>query len=355
MSLLIPDITEAVPSVLEIERDFCFKVVCGEDFYMAVESDKELCLWLNLINHIRLGRNISLFDAPHFSRESKALSDESLITSFSLIKTILIQREDEMIESLNAAYDDYKDKAEEEHKNLSESLTKEIENCKIVTESLSSENSVLAKIQQIQRLTKDRQTFKPFDSMNEGKLQISMDQEVVQKLTRPNIKISLRSHAEWHVRRTNITRALKWRYTGTRIDALTFMVSHDIILAGVGLCGPYKQGGAVTIKDFQVLKGPSSNSSVIYKHASIVIIKYNPDESVHKINIEKNLLIKSNCKYTVTFTIEGSHTYKCVDCVGQIEGDVTWNFFSTSFSQNQQTNRCDVTCGPIADFHYILN
>ena len=355
MILPIPDITEAVPSVLEIERDFCFKVVCDEEYYMTVESDKELCLWLNLINHIRQGRNISLFDAPHFSRESKALSDESLITSFTCIKEIIIQREEELLNTLKEAYDDYKGKAEEEHHILSESLTKEIENCKIVTESLSSEASVLSKIQQIQRLTRNKHGFQPFDNINEAKLKISLDQEVVSKITRPNIKIALKSPAEWCVRRTTITRALKWRYTGNRIDALTFSVSHDVELVGVGICGPYKAGGTITVKEFQVLKGQSSNSPVVYRHASPVVIKFHPDESVHRVNVEDSLMVKKDCKYTVTFIIEGSHTYKCVDCLAQAEGQVNWNFFTTNFSQNQQTNRCDATCGPIADFHYILN
>jgi PH domain. len=209
MQLLVSSITEAVPSVLEVEKDFCFKIVCEDEFFMTVESDKDLCLWLNLINHVRLGRNISIFDSPNFSRESKALSDESLITSFSQIKGIINQREADILSQLEITYDDYKIRAEEEHKILAESLGKEIENCKIITESLSSDASVLSKIQQIQRLTKDRHNFKPFDNINEAKLKISLDQSTVSKITRPNIKIALKSPSEYFVRRTAITRALK--------------------------------------------------------------------------------------------------------------------------------------------------
>lgn len=355
MVLYISEITEAVPVVLEIEKDFCFKVVCEEEYYMTVENDKELCLWLNLINYIRQGKNVSLFDAPHFSRESKAMSDESLITSFTQVKNILSQREDEMLKVLKETYDDYKIRAEEEHQVLSESLTKEIENCKIITESLSSEATVLSKIQQIQKLTKDRHNFKPFDNINEAKLKISLDQDLISKITRPNIKVSLKSPAEKYVRRTGITRALKWRYTGNRMDALTFTVNHDIELVGIGICGPYKPQGIITVKEFQVLKGQASNSPIVYRQSYPVTIKFNPDESVHRINIDQSVLIKSETKYSVVFIIEGSHTYKCVDCFTQVDRETTWKFFSTNFSQNHQTNRCDSTCGPIADFYYIIN
>ncbi|OMJ84248.1 hypothetical protein SteCoe_14669 [Stentor coeruleus] len=355
MNLPISEITEAIPSVLEIEKDFCFKIVCNEEYYITVDSDKELCLWLNLINHIRMGRNISLFDAPHFSRESKAMSDESLITSFSHTKSLINQREELLLNTLLSIYETYKVKAEEEHKILNESLTSEIENCRIVAESLSSDAGVLHKIQQIQRLTRDRQNFRPFDNINEAKLGISLDPEIVPKLIRPNIKVALKSPAEITIRRTVITRALKWRYTGNRIDALSFSISHDIELIGIGICSPYKQGGQICVKEFRVLCGSNSNSPIVYRHNTNIIIKFNPEESVHRINIEKPPLIKSDTKYTVFLNIEGSHTYKCVDCYPQVEGQVVWKFFNTNFTQSHQTNRCDITCGPIADFHYIIS
>jgi hypothetical protein len=355
MYLSLNDISEAVASTLEFDRDFCFKVVSDAEYYMTVDSDKEMCIWLNFINHIRLGRNISAFDAPHYSREVKALSDESLITSFSSTKSIINERESEMMEELIKTYDKYRIKAEEEHKALTESLSIEIENCRIIAESLKSEASVLSKIQQIQRLTKIRQNFRPFDNINESKLQISVDSEVVSKLIRPNIRVALRSQAEMSIRRTKITRALKWRYTGNRIDALTFSVSHDIELIGVGICGPYKAGGQITVKEFQVLRGSSSNSPALYKNSGPISIKYNPDESVHILTIEDPVSVKSETKYTVSFIIDGSHTYKCVDCDSAVDAQVSWKFFNTTFSQNHQTNRCDTTCGPIADFHFILS
>ena len=355
MYLTLNDISEAVASTLEFDRDFCFKVVSDAEYYMTVDSDKEMCIWLNLINHIRLGRNISVFDAPHYSREVKALSDESLITSFSSTKSIINERETEMMEELVKTYDKYRIKAEEEHKLLTETLSIEMENCKIIADSLKSEASVLSKIQQIQRLTKIRQNFRPFDNINESKLQISVDAEVVPRLIRPNIKVSLKSQAEMSIRRTKITRALKWRYTGNRIDALTFSVSHDIELIGVGICGPYKAGGQITVKEFQVLRGNLSNSPALYRNSSPITIKYNPDESVHVLSIEDPVPIKSETKYTVSFIIDGSHTYKCVDCDSAVDAQASWKFFNTIFSQNHQTNRCDTTCGPIADFHFILS
>lgn len=355
MNLNIPEITEAVASVLEFERDFCFKVVSLKDYFMTVESDKELCIWLNLINHIRLGRSISVFDAPHYSREVKAQSDESLITSFSHTKALINEREEWLIKQLADTYQLYKTRAEEEHKILSESLALEMENCQIVGDSLRSDFSVLQKIQQIQKLTKMRQKFMPFDNINESKLQISIDPDVITKVLRPNIKVMLKSQGEIMVRRTKFTRALKWRYTGTRIDALTFAVSHDIELLGVGICGPYKQGGQIIIREFQILRGNSSNSSVIYKTNSPITIKFSQEDHVHKISIDSQVVLKAESKYTVFFAIDGSHTFKCVDCESVIEGQATWKFFNTIFAQSHQTNRCDTTCGPIADFYYSLS
>lgn len=355
MSLNISEITEAVASVLEVERDFCFKVVSIKDYYMTVESDKELCIWLNLINHIRSGRCISIFDAPHYSREVKAQSDESLITSFSQTKSILNEREEWFIQTLGDYYELYKTRAEEEHRVLSESLAIEMENCQIVADSLRSDYTVLQKIQQIQKLTKMRQKFMPFDNINEAKLQISIEPEIVTKVLRPSIRVSLRGQGEISIRRTKFTRALKWRYTGTRIDALTFAVSHDIELLGVGICGPYKAGGQIMIRDFQILRGNSSNSPILYRNSSPITFKYSPEDHIHKVQLDSQVFIKSETKYTVYFAIEGSHTFKCVDCESVIEEQVTWKFFNTIFAQNHQTNRCDTTCGPIADFYYSLS
>lgn len=353
MNLSIADITEAVASVLEFERDFCFKILSGSEYFMIVESDKEMCLWLNLINHVRLGRSFLTFNAPHYSREVKAQSDESLITSFSQTKAILNEREAELTNDLFQFYEKYKLKAEDEHKILNETLNMEIQNCETIASSLGNQESILDKIQQIQKLTKVSQKFQQFDSINESKLQLTLEPNTVEKLIRPFVKISLKSQAELSIRRSWITRALKWRYTGSRIDALTFSVSSDIELVGVGICGPYKSGGQIIIKEFQVLKGNSSNSPTLYRNSEPIIIKYDPEESVHRIRIEDPIFIKKESKYTVIFVIEGSHTFKCVDCLAVVEKEATWKFFNTNFSQSHHTNRCDVTCGPIADFYYL--
>ena len=84
-------------------------------------------------------------------------------------------------------------------------------------------------------------------------------------------------------------------------------------------------------------------------------MQYNPDQSTYKIVTEHPILIKKDVKYTAHFIIEGSHTYKCVDCLTNVEGanQCVWTFFNTIFAQNYQTNRCDIVCGPIADFYYI--
>lgn len=353
MNLLVADITEAVATVLEFEKDFCFKIVSGSDYYLVVESDKEMCLWLNVINHIRLGRSFLTFNAPHFSREIKAISDESLITSFSQTKAILNEREAELTNELFQIYEKYKIKAEEEHKILNEVLITEIQNCETVANSLTNQNSIIEKIQQIQSLTKINNSFKQFESINESKLQLTLEHSSIEKLVRPFVKVSLKSQAEQSVRRSWITRALKWRFTGNRMDALTFSVSSDIELVGVGICGPYKAGGQIIVKELQILRGNSSNSPSLYRNSEPIYIKYDAEESVHRIRIDDPVFIKSETKYTVVFVIDGSNSFKCVDCLAVVEKEITWRFFNTNFSQNHNSNRCDITCGPIADFYYL--
>ena len=85
-------------------------------------------------------------------------------------------------------------------------------------------------------------------------------------------------------------------------------------------------------------------------------MQYNPEFSTFKINMESHVLIKRDTKYTVYFLIEGAHTYKCVDCLSNVEGPnrVIWTFMNSIFSQNHQSNRCDTVCGPIADFYFMI-
>mmetsp|Transcript_24424 Transcript_24424/g.24145 ORF Transcript_24424/g.24145 Transcript_24424/m.24145 type:complete len:141 (-) Transcript_24424:30-452(-) len=133
------------------------------------------------------------------------------------------------------------------------------------------------------------------------------------------------------------------------------MVNRDVKITGVGICTPYKQGGSVTVKDFQIVKGKYTNSSSVYKNPSRINITYHPEHSVAKVPVVGGLKIKKLAWYSVIFCIEGDHTYKCVDCSQKVQGpdDVEWEFTNTSFHQSHQNNRCDTVCGPIADFYYM--
>lgn len=140
------------------------------------------------------------------------------------------------------------------------------------------------------------------------------------------------------------------------MDTLSFSISEDIMLSAVGICTPYKFGGLTHVKDFQLIKGNSTSSPSIYKHSHKFSMQFDPDVSVSKIIMDRAVSLSKNHKYTVIFCIEGSHTFKCVDCMQGVigPGDVKFEFENTIFGQNHQNNRCDTICGPIADFYYIV-
>lgn len=355
MSLDIFSIEEAVPCEFEIPKDHCFRITIQETrYYIATQSDQEMCTWLNMINHARRAQS-----APFFSiscmQEKKATSEVCLITTFSKLKELLQEREEEIIEELEKCQGNYIQKVEQELKDISKILEVENKNYDKYKEINSKEDSMINKIRKIQASRRNNLSFKEFDSLNCSQLNVSIQEDLLKNLINFSTKVSLVNPLEVSIRRTNITRALKWRYTGERIDTLTFMVSQDIKLTGVGLCAPYKHGGMVTVKDFQVLKGKNTNSSSVYKNSNRLNISYSPEVSVCKVPIANGIKIKRQTWYSVTFCIEGDHTYKCVDCSQKVvgPGDVEWEFANTTFHQSHQNNRCDIVCGPIADFYYM--
>ena len=110
--------------------------------------------------------------------------------------------------------------------------------------------------------------------------------------------------------RSQITRALKWRYSGNKVDALTFCVSHDIMLTGIGLCRPYKTGGQIRVNKFTILSGRSSESKIVYTHKKIVKVASCTESSVGKIPLVVSFLVKRGVMYTVSLVIEGSPSFK---------------------------------------------
>ncbi|OMJ74085.1 hypothetical protein SteCoe_27068 [Stentor coeruleus] len=357
MEIPLNTIVDASPLGTEQNNDFIFIVSLSDDkYYLRVSNDGEMCAWLNLINHTRNGNRISSFSSPNYYHESKALSDESLITSFTRMKELMHRREEELLSSLDELYNIYVNKATQEYKEISDRYEQECQNYDKIQAVLKNSSSIVTKTRELQNASKTHMNFKELEAYNISKLIVSIPEDNIDKLIKSCIKVCLGNPAEVMIRRTHITRALKWRYTGEKIDAITFSVNKDVKLTGIGLCTPYKPGRITYVKEFEVLKGSSTNSNSMYRHSQIVPIPYNPESSIFKVIMEKQVLIKKDNKYTVYFLNNGSHTYKCVDCISVIEGPekVLWTFSNSVFSLSHQSNRCDTVCGPIADFYFIV-
>ncbi|CAG9332085.1 unnamed protein product [Blepharisma stoltei] len=356
-TIKISSIVDAIPYESDSSKDFCFKISTStRQYIISATSDVDMIGWLNLINHARRSPQISHFSSFNCMHERKALSEVSLISSFSKLKEILYAREQELIENLDEAYQSNIEEISIENCHLEKILQKETESYGNVQAILNSTDSIVEKIRKVQRISAQSLSFKKFDYIEGIDIKTSIQEENLKKLFSGNIKVSLENPQEVSVRRTNITRALKWRYTGERVDALSFSASEDVMLTGVGICMPYKFGGLTQVKDFQVLKGNTSSALGIYKHPHKFSMQFNPDDSVFKVTMDKPVNLSKGNKYTVMFCIEGSHTFKCVDCMQSVTGpgEVNWDFENTVFSQTHQSNRCDTICGPIADFYYIV-
>jgi PHR domain/PH domain len=358
-TMMIPlnEITDASPNISDTSNEYSFTITTiSERFAMRTFYDSDMCAWLNLINHSRQGNKISCFGSANYYHESKVLSDESLITSFTKMKELLAKREEELLQNLQEIYKIYVDKATQEHQAIAELYRQETDQYNLITSVLDKNSNEIDKIREIQEVTSSYIIAKDLESFNVSKLQVAIQEDNLEKLIKTNIKVCLGNPAEVMIRRTSITRALKWRYTGERIDAITFSVTKDIKLTAVGVCTPYKFGRVTYIKEFQILKGGSTSSNSIYRHSQRVSMQHNPENSIYKVAVENPVLIRRDNKYTVYFLIEGAHTYKCVDCIANVEGPerIVWSFFNSIFSQNHQSNRCDTVCGPIADFYFMI-
>ena len=261
-----------------------------------------------------------------------------------------------MLTNLDEIYQVYIDKANKEYEEISDMYEKVSNNYQSVVRILENQTDVVAKVRKVQNSSKSHLNAQDFEAFNISKLTVSIPEENIDKVIKSSINVSLGNPSERMIRRTHITRALKWRYTGERIDAITFSVNKDIKLTAVGVCTPYKPNRKTVIKEFQVIKGASTGGGQLYRHSQRITMENNPENSIFKVAMEHCVKIKKDNKYTVYFMNEGHHTYKCVDCVSNIEGPekVIWTFVNSSFAQNHQSNRCDTVCGPIADFYYIV-
>ena len=358
MEIDLSSIIDTYPVSSSNPNEFIFALALqGKKYSLKTSTEAESLAWLNLINLARQGSRVYSFSSPNYYHESKVLSDISLITSFSKMKEILIDRENEMLASLDEIYQIYISKATKEFTEISDVHGQVSNNYQSVVKILEGQADVVAKVRQLQNSNKHHLSLQEFENFNSSKLTVCIPVENIDKVIKSSIRVSLGNPSERMIRRTHITRALKWRYTGERIDAITFSVSKDIKLTAVGVCTPYKLNRKTVIKEFQVIKGASTGGGQLYRHSQRITMENSPENSIFKVTMEHCVKVKKDNKYTVYFMNEGHHTYKCVDCASSVEGPekVVWTFLNSSFAQNHQSNRCDTVCGPIADFYYIVD
>ena len=212
------------------------------------------------------------------------------------------------------------------------------------------------KLQLVRKIRPEVIDLREFDAMVDSRVFVSVPESLPAVVLKGSLKVSMENVREVKVRRTLITRALKWRYNGERIDALSFSTSKDVLLTAVGLCTPYKPSLSLQIRELKLLLGPTTQSPVTYTHNSLTEIHFEETESVHKLTLSKPQPIRANSIFTVYVKAWGASSYKCVDCVSTLPGpgDVVWTFMNTTFQGNDQNNRTDAVCGPIADFFYML-
>lgn len=219
----------------------------------------------------------------------------------------------------------------------------------------SSEIPLQEKLSQLRDLASSTASLTP-DTVCDSSLRAYANSDLIWTLLHKSIRVKVESPSERHLRRTEITRALKWRYNGQRYDALTFTVSRVIELTAVGFCTPHKANRITKVLSLKIVPGTtvSPNQNVIYVHPQMVELVFNPDESVQKIVLSQRVLLRPGTPYTLVGLLEGASTYKCVLCASTIGGEVNWTFATAVFPTIDHSNRTDADCGPIADFYYVF-
>ena len=210
MQISLPQIVDASPSAADNLNENTFIVsTLTEKYHLRAINDSEMCAWLNLISHLRTGNRVSSFGSPNYYHESKVLSDESLITSFTKMKEILHTREIDLLQELDEIYKVYVEKATREYQEISDMYLQETQNHKMVSDILEMNDDSIRKIRNIQYKAKASLNFKELDTYNISKLQVSLQEDNLERLIKANIKVCLGNPSEVMIRRTNITRALK--------------------------------------------------------------------------------------------------------------------------------------------------
>lgn len=359
LKLVLSDVLDVKPAERNFSKPHSFRLVLQTgSVYLSSEHPEDVGEWLSVIrqsaSEAKGGQPTYNF-SENCMHSRKANSDENLIRKFNLIKRILVEREAELLGELDQLYTTQKKKCEEELDELTKSQALMEKSHQDFLRIYEDNTPLIKKTQQLKKLEKVNLDFGAFDSLKDAQLRSNIEDSQLSRSIHYNFKVIRVDPNERRIRRTPITRALKWRYTGERLDCLTFSVNQDVYLTGVGLCGPHREGRCTFVKDFQVLQGATTKATSIYRQELWVYLNYDNDDSVVKISLDSQVHIKRDAKYTVYFKIDGDSTYKCVDCQESVVNPdgVSFSFFNTTFVAGDLNNRSDVVCGPIADFYYI--
>lgn len=349
-------------SILEVshltgdtQRPHCFKISTKSRLFMMSAPRADLALdWVNTIQ----GAILVIGTPSNQLFERQQQSQQTLESTFSSLQSIIQEREACLRCELETANVTTLVRAREELAAFNKAA-KEVENNFELFKEIQDRQDldIIQKLRLVNALSKENGSFAEFDRLTDSSTKVFIPNQLqVEELLASCVSVALENPHEYKARRTSITRALKWRYNGERIDALTVSVSKAVLLTGIGFCRPFKPNGHIQTKMLKIAQGTSTSSPVLYNHPFQSVVDSDPKESVQKIDLSPPVMMKSGVQYTVVMKMDGNTSYKCVDCYRTMatQGDVNWTFSTTIFPPTDQSNRTDVVCGPIADFYYML-
>lgn len=336
----------------DAQRPHCFKINTKTRlFILSVHQAAVALEWVGTIQGTIANPSSQLI-------ERQRQSQQTLTASFASLQSLLKDRENCLCSELTSSHDRALSKAREELIAFN-AAAKEIETSFEALKAIEGkqELSAVQKLVLVNALSQECRGFAEFDLLVDSAVTVFLPtKQRINDLMTSCISIALENPLEYQARRTSITRALKWMYDGERIDAITLSVSKAVLLTGVGFCRPCKPNGRILTKVLKVVQGTTTGGTVVYTHPVQSVIESDARDSVQKISLSPPVLLKGRATYTLTMKMDGSASYKCVDCTRSLltEGEVTWTLATSVFPPTDQSNRTDVVCGPIADFYYML-
>ena len=339
----------------ETPRPYCFQINTRSRLYVLSVSQAETALdWMRTIQGA-----LQLLDTPSNQLiERQKQSQQTLASIFSSLQCILTEREGCLLSELEVSHAHTLAQAREELLAFN-AAAKDVESSFETFKEIegNKEMDLIQKLRLANALSKDCGLFWGIDLLVDSRTSFfAPPKSRISDLMTSCLSISLENPLECRARRTSITRALKWRYDGERVDAITLSVSREVLLTGIGFCRPCKANGRILTKMLRVLQGANTAGTVVYSHSLQSVVEADARDSVQKIALNPPVMLRSKLTYTIAMKMEGSASYKCVDCSRTMtsEGEANWTFTTTVFSPTDLSNRTDASCGPIADFYYML-